>query len=77
MSDIRPTLKDVYDAVSGLEQKIEAKLENVPNRREMRLTVALAVTVGSGVGSVVTALLTNLSPAQQVQTGVHFLVSLL
>jgi len=76
MSVERPTMKDVYDAVSGLEEKIDKKLEGIPNRREMRLTIALAVVTGSGVGSIVTALVTHLSPSEQIQAAIHLFTQL-
>lgn len=65
MSAERPTLKDVYELV-------DKKLEKVPTKTEMRLTVVLAVVTGTGVGAIF-----GHSPVEQIQTGAHFLSQLL
>lgn len=71
MSDLRPTLKDVYEAVSGLEEKFEERLKDVPQRREMRLTVTVGLLGGQTLASLIAAYITHLSPPQQAVALFH------
>jgi hypothetical protein len=64
-------MKDVYEAVSGLEKKIEEKLKDVPNRREVKLWIALGLLGGQTVASLIAAYITHLSPPEQAQALYH------
>lgn len=73
MSQQRPTIKDVYDVVDRLEQKVE---QNFATKVEMRLTVALAVVGGSATSSLVASLLTHQTTAQQFHALARVLLSI-
>ena len=73
MSVERPTLKDVYEVAQRVEDKVEEKLRDVPNRREMKLWIALGLVGGQTVASLVTAYITNLSPPEQVHAVAAFI----
>lgn len=68
MSAERPGLKDLYDAISALEEKVE---ERFVRKGEFKLWLALGLVSGQTVASLVTAYVTHLSPPQQAQALYH------
>ena len=53
------------------------RLADVPNRLELRLTLAIGLLGGQLAATGLTALFTGLSPAQQVHAALHLASSLL
>lgn len=76
MSVERPTLKDVYEVAQRLEDKVEAKLKDVPSRREVRLTIAVALLGGQALASLITAYITKQTPPQQAHALAQLALSL-
>lgn len=64
MSVERPTMKDVYEAVSQLEQKME---DRFARKGEMKLWIALGLVGGQTAASLIAAYITRLSPPEQVK----------
>jgi hypothetical protein len=62
MSTERPTIKDIYDAVSALEQKIE---KGFARKNEVKLWIALGLLGGQTAASLIAAYITHLSPPEQ------------
>lgn len=68
MSVERPTMKDIYEAVSALEEKMENRFAR---KGEMKLWIALGLLGGQTVASLIAAYITHLSPPQQAQALYH------
>lgn len=60
-------MKEVYDLV-------DARLKDIPNRREVKLWVGLCLVGGQTVASLLTAYVTHLTPPQQALAILHFFI---
>lgn len=68
----RVSNRQLYDALTGLEGKVEAKLEPFATKDDVKVWVLGGLLGGQVVASAVTALITRMSPPQQVKAVAAF-----